>query len=241
MKHDEERWINLLKLSSIPLRKIDGDLLPVGIASGCLIDYLGRRVLLSVFHATKRDGNWGIEVRFEINKGTQIYRPGGFNYLGEMRLGSGKINEIDFSYVEVSQDLVSYYQEITIDETIQNETPRIVFAPDFSILPSSDELYGFSGQVLPEMHGTQTLVTQHSICHSLQYIDSENGYHIFKLPFPHPGHKQFEGCSGAPIIDTKGNVVALICYGVKGENTIYGISLAKYKIALDITYNGLCA
>ena len=236
MNYNLDKWHNRILLSSIPLRKINDELLPVGIASGCLIDYLDTRIVLSVFHATRRDDNWALEVKYEHGKGTQLYRPGGFHHLGEMKLGIAKISEIDFSYREVSSDLETYFQEISPSGAIGTERVREVFKPDFSVQPNTNEVYGFAGQVMPEMHGTSALVTETQVCHGLKFIGTESDYHVFELPFPHPGHERFRGCSGAPIIDTKGNVVALVCHGDIERNAIFGISLNKYKIALDVTY-----
>lgn len=240
MTFDQQAWLNRILLSSVPLRKVNGEMLPVGIASGCLIDYLGTRIALSVFHATKREGNWAIEVKFEPGKGTQLYRPGGFHYLGLMKLGSANIDEVDFSYREVSSGLISYFQEISASGQILSEQAREVFQPDFAIQPTANETYGFSGQVMPEMHGTNALVTEMHVYPGLKFIGTEDSYHVFKLPVPHPGHDHFQGCSGAPIIDTKGNVVALVCHGDIDRNVIFGISLSKYKVVLDITYGNIC-
>jgi hypothetical protein len=239
MSFDQQAWLNRVLLSSIPLRKIDSQLLPVDIASGCLIDYLGTRIVLSVFHATKRDGNWAIEVKYEPDKGTQLYRPGGFHYLGLMKLGSANIDEVDFSYREVSSDLISYYQEISPSGHILSEKEREVFQPDFDVQPDTKEIYGFAGQVMPEMHGTSALVTEMRVYPGLKYVGTEDSYHVFELPVPHPGHEHFRGCSGAPIIDTKGNIVALVCHGDIDRNVIFGISLSKYKVVLDVTYGNV--
>jgi hypothetical protein len=237
MSFDHNEWLNRILLSSIPLRKVDDALLPVGIASGCLIDYLGTRIVLSVFHATKKDCNWAIEIKYEQGKGTQLYRPGGFHYIGEMKLGSAKINEVDFSYREVSSDLYSYFQEISPSGAIGFEKAREVFKPDFSVQPNTTDIYGFAGQVLPEIHETFALViTEMRVYPGLKFIRTEDPYHVFELPVPHPGNEHFKGCSGAPIIDTKGNVIALVCHGDIERNAIFGISLTKYKFALDVTY-----
>jgi len=233
MGFDQQEWLNRILLSSIPLRKVDSQMLPVGIASGCLIDYLGTRIVLSVFHATKRDGNWAVEVKYEPGKGTQLYCPGGFHHLGLMKLGSAKIGEVDFSYREVSSDLISYYQEITPSGRVISEKEREVFQPDFYVQPDANEIYGFAGQVMPEMHGTTALVTEMRVYPGLKFVGTEDSYHVFELPVPHPGHEHFQGCSGAPIIDTKGNIVALVCHGDIDRNAILGISLSKYKVVLD--------
>ena len=56
--------------------------------------------------------------------------------------------------------------------------------------------------------------------------------HYFSLKGKHPGHEEFEGCSGAPILDGDGNVVALVCGGNTYSNTIRGISLSRMKIPI---------
>jgi len=213
-------------------------MMPIGIASGCLIDYLDTRILLSVFHATKREGNWALVVKYEPGKGTEIYRPGGFHHLGLIKPWYRKIDEIDFSYREVASDLVSYFQEISPSGIILSERAREVFQPDFSLQPDTNEIYGFAGQVMPEIFGT-TLVTEMRVYPGLKFVGTEDSYYIFELPVPHPGHEHFKGCSGAPIIDTKGNIVALVCHGDIDCNAIYGISLAKYKGILDVTYGNV--
>jgi hypothetical protein len=220
------------------LRKLDSEKLPVGMASGCIIDYLGRRLVLSVFHATGKSGRWAIELRYDKDKRlTELYYPGAFNFLGEMILEIPKINEVDFSYTEVPTDLVSYFQHVTLDGKCLIERERHVFKPDFNVSPSLDKVYGFSGQVKGQFdEGLNALVVEHRTYPGLKYSHTERGYHYFKLPVEHPGHDHFKGCSGAPIIDTARNVVALVCGGNKDKNEVYGIALNKYKMALDITY-----
>ena len=145
MVNAEHEWIRLLQLSSIPLRQLDSAGMPIGFASGCLIDYLGMRIILSVFHATKRDATWVIPIKFARSTGTEIFRPGLFNYVGEMTLGVPEIREVDFSFAEVASDVVPYLQELTMQGEILSDVPRKIFAPVFDVIPSKDETYGFSG------------------------------------------------------------------------------------------------
>jgi len=237
MKSSTLKWLEYVQLSSIPLRKLSAEKLPIGIASGCMIDYLNRRILLSVFHATGKEGNWAVELRFVKGKGAKLYYPGAFNFLAEMTLGIPEIRDVDFSYTEIPPDVESYFQELTPNGVIISERKRTVFRPTFKTFPTKEELYGFSGQILPEFLPTMgTLMIEHNTYPGLKYDRTEDSYHVFKLPVEHPGHERFEGCSGAPILDTKGNIVALVCSGNKEKNEIYGISLNKYKVALDITY-----
>ena len=178
-----------------------------------------------------------MELRFVKGKGAKLYYPGAFNFLAEMTLGIPEIRDVDFSYTEIPPDVESYFQELTPNGVIISERKRTVFRPTFKTFPTKEELYGFSGQILPEFLPTMgTLMIEHNTYPGLKYDRTEDSYHVFKLPVEHPGHERFEGCSGAPILDTKGNIVALVCSGNKEKNEIYGISLNKYKVALDITY-----
>lgn len=90
-KTDKEKsdWLKRVQRSSIPLRRLNDDLLPIGIASACLVDYLEKRILLTVFHTVGKSNRWVIQLKYDIEKKrTDTYSPSAFNFLGEMRLGS---------------------------------------------------------------------------------------------------------------------------------------------------------
>lgn len=232
-----EDWISTIKLSSIPLRQLDENLSPIGSASGCLIDYGGKRLILTVSHATGDNGNWAIETKFIPGKGTELYQIGSMNFLRQGDISTGQFNEIDFAYATVPDQLTSYYQEIEAG-VVKVETARLVFQIDFDLVPNSSNKYGVSGQTHLSKANSY-LAGELSIALDLKYERLQEEYYIFRLPSQHPGHEYFKGCSGAPIIDDKGNVVALICSGNTEENTIYGISLRKYKTPLNIETGNL--
>ena len=68
----------------------------------------------------------------------------------------------------------------------------------------------------------------------LIYLRTEEDRHFFKLPIEHPGHLEFKGCSGAPILNSAGMPVALVCGGDTERNEIYGVSLSHYRSVVDI-------
>lgn len=228
-----------ITLSSIPIRSIGGDGMPTGIASACICSYAGKRILLTVHHATGNMANWAIQVKFEPNKGTAMQSLGAMNFLKSFNIHTSIGKDIDFSYVEIPDDIELVSQEIDLRTgSVLNEKKRLDSKVDFNIIPFASESYGFSGQVMPELAGN-TFITQLKTYTGLKYIGDEEHYYIFELPFSHPGHEHFEGCSGAPIIDTKGNVVALVCKGDITTNRVYGISLKQYEIAINATYGEL--
>jgi hypothetical protein len=237
-REEIQKWLEWVLITSIPLRRIGGDGAPIGIASGCLADYRGRRFLLSVSHAVKMgSADWVIELGAEAKGGTEIYRPANFLYLGEITRGEGKFTQVDYCYAEVRADLESTFQHMTPRGPQSDRIPRCIFDLDALGEPDVNELYGFSGQVHPEMHGTIALVTQPTVYPGLRYTKSDGPFHEFKLPVPHPGHAAFSGCSGAPIVDTNGRLVALVSWGDETEDTIYGIALSRYKFAIDFYCN----
>ena len=101
-----------LWLSSVQLVRLNSQGLPNGIASGCLIDYSIKRILLTVSHATGDQGNWAIQLKYVPGKGTCTYQLGTMNFLAKGTLSKPKLENVDFSYVEVPMNIEAYRQEI---------------------------------------------------------------------------------------------------------------------------------
>lgn len=233
-KENEEH----IKLSSVPIRKIGKNLIPTGCASGCLIDYKGKRILLTVHHATGDMGNWAIEIRYVPGKGTQLYQLSGINFLKTMDLDTMVVKDVDFAYVAVPDGLESFYQEFGTNYEIVSEIPRKICKVNFDLEPSRSETYGFSGLVKTKFDGI-FLAAEHKMYLDLKFIEKDGDFLVFELPMKHPGHGFFKGCSGAPITDAIGNTVALVCGGDIETNCIFGISLKKYQMPIEINYGDL--
>jgi hypothetical protein len=227
----------LILRSSVPLRRLANDVV-TGSASGCLIDYQGSRILLTVEHATGDQLDWAIQLRFDASiKKTQLYRIGAMNFLTSGVLGTQKLKTVDFAYAKVPSDLKAYRQNISEKQELISEAEISVFAIDFATQPSSEDNYGFAGLVKTdvEMHPNVTFVSSELRAYdSLTYLRTQGDKLVFKLPFNHPGHLEFKGCSGAPIINATGMPVALLTGGSIATNEIYGISLAMYRSPIDI-------
>lgn len=70
----ESEFLKRLFLSSVQLNCLDSEMKPKGFASGCFIDYRGRKILLTVSHAVGNQGNWAIQLKYVPNKGTAQYQ-----------------------------------------------------------------------------------------------------------------------------------------------------------------------
>jgi hypothetical protein len=56
-----------LWLSSVPLVRLNDQQIPTSVASGCLIDYCGKRILLTVSQATGDQKNWAISAKISTS------------------------------------------------------------------------------------------------------------------------------------------------------------------------------
>lgn len=226
-----------LWLSSVPLVRLNDQSLPTGFASGCLINYYGKRLLLTVYHATGDQKNWAIQLRYVPGKGTETYQLGAMHFLAKGSLSEPKLQNVDYSYVEVPLTICAYRQEIEMPaNVVKSETPIAVHTSSLEDIPNPNENFGFCGMVMPtsEHHSSQTYLGGELRVYSrLSFLRTENDYHVFSLPFSHPGHEHFEGCSGAPILSNTGTLVALVCKGSEKTNEIWGISVKAYKTPID--------
>lgn len=237
-----DRWQLDVVLSSVPLWKYDKYTVPIANASGCLIDYAGSRFLLSIAHASIARDEWHFEgqtlvIHEDGREGTLIH-PVKMNFLTEFKLIEGthevtKPKLVDFTYRKIPMEMRSKQVIRFADGAIWMDE-RKVFKPDFDIKPSAGKKYGFFGQVrFSGLQGAQ-IVFEHQLEDNLKYIGKNGDEFVFQLPHPYGSHKNYQGCSGAPIIDEDGNLIALVSYGLKSTNCIYAIDINRYRAALDI-------
>jgi len=241
--------LSRLEVPSVSLVHTNDRNLPSGFASGCLMNYNKQRVLLSVFHAMKEGPQPALFLGWEPTmRRVMLRRVGGFNFLAKAefalgtRLEDSSFSEIDFSYANVPAEDAPQLQEIDPHTgNILKSRACTIWDESAIAEPDNDSEYGFAGHTMPSLEDhsliaadVQFCFTELRVCFPLSYLRTEGDMHVFRLPVKHPGHEYFRGCSGAPIIDETGKVVALVCKGDLGDSIIYGISLRRYQVALDI-------
>lgn len=229
------KWQDLIKYSSVQLRKFDENGKPCGFGSGCLLDFKKRRFLLTVFHVAQKSSTWSAQIQYndEVQQ-LEVLFLNEFCYIADFAKDGKSIKEVEFSFHPVRPDFTCYYH----NRTYEGKTLEFVERPVFNIEsigePDKETYYGFSGDIqpiyIPHLNAFET--TQH-IYHGLRYDRLENDMHYFKLPEEHPGHDLFKGCSGAPIIGEDGKVVSLVSGGCTEKNEIYGCNIQKCIRTLD--------
>lgn len=241
--------LSKLEVSSVPLAKIDAANLPAGFASGCLMDYHGKRLLLTVAHAARKGPPLALALGWDPTmRRVKLWRFGGLNFLGRgqllpgMKLEEMEVAEVDFAYVDVPPELEPKLEKIDAHSgNILEARPCTVWTADAIADPVVGASYGFAGHTKPSLedhsliaHDVKFCFTELRVCFPLTYLGEGDGLLNFKLPVAHPGDEFFKGCSGAPIIDEAGHVVALVTSGMIEDSTIHGISLRRHQFALDI-------
>ncbi|MGC2520200.1 MAG: hypothetical protein WA373_13975 [Burkholderiales bacterium] len=218
-------WLQWVGLTSFPLYQVDGEDKPVGVASGCLVNIGGRKLMLSVSHATG-SGRWVAEMKFDTTLDKTLVHYFGTQWTARHLDQTTLMSEaLDFSFTEVPADFFSMMQERDSVGTIVNQRLRHEFITSLTDLPINDELYAFTGCVRTAQLDETTYWSEPNVYPGLRYRRTEGYYHMFELPVEHPGHEAFKGCSGAPIVDRKQRIVALVCSGDINSNTITGVSV----------------
>ncbi len=228
--------LDRLALSYVPIRLINDANIPTDTRSGCLVDYEGSRYMLTPVHQMAVGQRWMAEVAVDIaNDQTQMLQLGDLTFMYLADLGNGTIQEVDLAFTKVANDFESRYQEITPYAGITRDEPRIVFPLEVDVPLCSRRVYGFCGQAggyVVEGAGYFDPITR--IEPDLRYVGNEDDLRIFRLNHVHPGHKYYKGCSGSPILDAKGRVVALVVGGDPENNYIFGIAPQIYANYLQL-------
>lgn len=225
-------------LSCVPLRQIGENGMPINHASGVIIKYCDKNVILSVFHATRDFTNWALEIKSDFKTGTLLKEIGLMGTAAEGNLNSDEINRIDFSYATLPNNIKSFHQVIDKEINQIYEHERMLIDINFDIKPSKIKKYSFFGQTEFDIKD-KFIIPVGKLIMNMDYIDETNQFYIFRLPYKHPGHFYFKGTSGAPILDDDGNLVSLVCKGNVENDLIYGLKLERYKSLIDIQVDNI--
>src|SRR5260221_14038467 len=104
-------WLLWVSLTSLPLYRLDREEKPIGVASGCLVNIGGRKLVLSVSHATG-SGRWVAEMQFDLTLDKTVVHYFGKQWtVQHLDQTTSMSEELDFSFTEVPADFFSMMQE----------------------------------------------------------------------------------------------------------------------------------
>lgn len=234
-------------LSSIPLKVVNDERIPISCGSGCFLKYKNNDLFLTVWHNIKHEGKLVIEIDFDLQNGAKCAELDGFGHYAIGNITKDKMYDVDFAYrhLKFIPCKRTYTDQILMKEIKEN---RIQLIDDLNTEPSADEEYGFAGYVMPKLFPKESMPdgkfvgieSTNVYHHGLKFVGYKDNFIVFKLPEEQMPHSYFKGTSGAPILDSKGNLVALVVQGDNNEyrtDKIFGLNLKKQQIILDIQCN----
>ena len=213
---DKTQFEKDLILSTIPLRKTNLDLEPVGIGSGLIAVVNEQKFIISAEHVINQinDGDWYIECEYEPERcATKLHRIGTPSMALQFNIQTGGSYMPDISWQRLPNDFTSIFQKFSTSGVLQASEPRKEFNILNEILPNLRDNYAFSGNIQPNYDPSAPLRSLETTWHvyaNLKFHHSTDKFDYYRLPFEHPGHIFFEGCSGAPLVNQRFEVIGLI-------------------------------
>lgn len=239
----------LMIKSSIQIYQADKIILkPSGFGTGCIVKYLGHTLLLSVSHVTNDDGlttfletnllpeNNATPLQpisglifydvFEVTKGMDL---SDFKYLIE---NNGE--RIDITFAKLTEQFELKQPAMDFGYFKIEEGDKLMLDLDYATIPDKEKTYGFYGKVRHEYHGINLIMTP-TLKHSLKFHKTNGYFHMFLAREVIKDKDDYCGCSGAPILDSDGRIVALACQIVTNTKIIYGFSIQECMKLIKLT------
>ena len=242
----------LIVKSSIQIFQANNDIMkPEGFGTGCIVRYLGHTILLSVSHVTNDTGlTTFLETNLPPEGNTTPLKPiGGFVYYNVLKVTDGmnlkdfgnlienNSERIDVTFAKLTEKFE--LKQPTMDFGIfqVDEGDKLMLDLNYATVPDKEKMYGFYGKIRPEYNGIYLKMTP-TFKHSLKFYKTNGHFHKFLAPEIIKDKEDYRGCSGAPILDSDGRIVALACKIIENTKIIYGFSIQEcmklIKMTIDI-------
>lgn len=242
---------NLLARSTVHLLIVEPTTAePKGFGSGCFVHYKERVFLLSVAHVTDISG---LQTCIETNQPpigttTPLYGPGTMAYVDEYRVNStlpksitsiedilgDRIETLDITFCEVGNfDPTMFLQPALDNGQIKIDAgQKIVLSLAEAGAPHRKGEYSFCGRIKQKIVGRRIESTV-IFKFELKYQGTGGRFHRFIVPRL-IDLEEYEGCSGTPILDADGRLVALACRVKTGTQLLYAFSIEECRRLLDV-------
>jgi hypothetical protein len=223
---------------------------PIAFGSGCVIKFNGKVILLTVAHVTTAQGGTCIELGLTpVGSTTPFFSVGPMNYLAKFDIATfnGQFPDLtkpivpdakkgfgllDFSYASVPEHLKIHQRRMYVSGIRIKRGFKKTISTTLTDLPDSNETYGFTGRVNPQPF-KQFVQFSHVFHSGLRFVNQYGNFHKFELRYPISYDYHFKGTSGAPIVDSKGKLVALVSYGYVGQKYLYGVALSQVRAGIE--------
>lgn len=234
------------------------DLKPISIGSGVIIKYKERFFICTVSHFSDYpEENVGIVTGRVKNNETEVYYLGDFSYLTKINFEempdaedlvycienpdkSGDKLDIAFREISLLENIVQDKREFDLNGigkiTVNQGGKSLLFVDDDYQIDTNHQC-SFFGRIRPKLENG-ILSFQEALYWNLPIKSVGEEFIEMDLGAPINDHARFKGCSGAPIIDTRGRLIGLVTHGEKDttKSSIYGFRFDKVKQWIDLMY-----
>ena len=208
---------------------------PLSWGTGCVLRYMERTFFCSVAHVTNAEGAVCIMVnpRHE-DLMSKLYSVGGMWHFS--RVGPQGVIPLDISFIEIPDNVEVVQPQVDLPEVGirvpqgHKETLNLHLAGD----PIRGKRYGFYGMTKGE-YLSASHKAQPTLKYGLQYQETIGAYHLFRAPEVILEPDDYRGCSGAPILEETGKLVALLSTFNPGSPAVFGFSITECKRLIDET------
>ena len=147
-------------------------------------------------------------------------------------------DRLDITFARLNEKPVIFQREIIFKDYLHIKGGgKIIIDLDTEITaePDKTKLYSFFGYIKPSYDENNILHMTPTLKHNLKYQGSDKYFHRFLTPKIITSKEDFQGCSGAPIIDNDGKFVGLACKLKEGTKLLYGFSAKEFIKLLKIS------
>lgn len=229
--------------TSLQLVVLDNNSAPVSFGSGFIVMYNGRHFLLSVAHVTDM-GQYKIAIELGLptdERGVTLKPIGGFYHFEAFSIGEPTLlreiddlfkngERLDVSFAELTVDFPLIQQELDFGAFKVEEGGKAILEIENIIQPTKDKKYCFFGRIKHKPTGIvkdnlPQIKMENALKYGLEYLSSNKQFHRFLAREIISDSIEYQGCSGAPILDENGFVVAIACAVRPNSRIIYGFPI----------------
>lgn len=239
----------LMVLSSIQIyQTLPGDDKAIGFGSGFFADYRDRHFFISVAHVTEKgDLDNYLETNiYDKDQRAWIWKKiGGFCYFSLIDgigvtapedliqlLENEDSQRLDICFAEVKPDIKFIQPAMDFMAFQVPKAEKITLDLNCTAFPDGNERYGFYGKVRHDP-GPRVLKSQPTLKHSLDFHRADDDFYIFLAPEIIVDEYDYKGCSGAPVLDSQGQLVGVASAVRPNTKMIYAFSIQKCKELID--------
>lgn len=244
--------ITLIASSSLHLIVVNKqDKTPVGFGSGFLVRYKERTFLISVAHVTNYENT---ETWIETNmpatdQGTPFYHVGSMCFFdqyhvpADVRLDEIKAFEdlkltydktLDITFCEIKENLYLIQPEWNFGAYQIAKGLKVALNIDEAGEPSKEKLFGFCGRIKQDTDEfNKTIQSEVTLKLDLKYHKTIGRFHRFLTPDIITSQQDYQGCSGAPILDEEGMLVGIVQSIYTNTKILMAFSIDECKKLLD--------